>query len=394
MDCELTLSANRFSLRDMTQRFLIALFLLLLPLPALGQIPEISTAAKQAVMVDDRTGQVLFARDADARMPTSSMSKVMTMIVVFDALKAGEIKLDDRFLVSEKAWRKGGSKMFVGLDTKVSIEDLIRGVIVQSGNDATIVLAEGLSGSEEAFADRINEKAKEIGMTSSHFVNASGWPDENHYSTAADLALMARYLVRTYPEYYKYYGEESFAYNSIEQQNRNPLLYRDIGADGIKTGHTEAGGYGLIGSGVRGGRRVILVVNGLDSETARAQESAKLLEWGLGRFEALALFEKPSVLAQIPVVDGKVSEVAARPAQALTLTVPKGSRSKLTFKADYKTPLIAPVAAESKIGVLNIMLGDEVLRQVPLVTADHVEQAGFFARTMGKAKRFIGARGL
>jgi len=352
-------------------------------------MPDLETAAKQAVVVDFNTGQVLFSKDAGKRMPTSSMSKVMTMIVVFDALKSGAIKLDDTFVVSEKAWRKGGSKMFVGLDTRVSIEDLIRGVIVQSGNDATIVLAEGLAGSEEAFAERLNEKAKEIGMNDSQFRNASGWPDPEHYSTAKDLALMAEYLIKTYPEYYKYYSEENFTYNNIEQQNRNPLLYRKLGADGIKTGHTEVGGYGLIGTGVRDGRRVIIVVNGLESEKARAQESGKILEWGLGRFEIVDLFKKPTVLADMPVVLGKADVVSVRTAKMVRMTMPKGMKTKLEFSASYKGPLVAPIAEGDEVGSLRVTLGEDVLAEIPLRAVTNVEKAGIVSRTFGKAVQFI-----
>lgn len=373
----------------MTYRFFIFLFLLVFPLPSWAAAGDILTSAKQAVIVDYQTGQVLFSKDAQTRMPTSSMSKVMTMLVVFDALKSGEINLDDTFLVSEKAWRKGGSKMFVNIDTRVSVEDLIRGVIVQSGNDATIVLSEGLAGSEEAFADKLNEKAQQIGMENSHFVNASGWPDDNHYSTSYDLALMARYLIQNYPEYYKYYSETSFTYNNIEQQNRNPLLYRNLGADGIKTGHTEAGGYGVIGSAQRDGRRVIMVVNGLESERARAQESAKLLDWGLRRFENISLFESPVILTEIPLRRGKEDTISVKVDQKTLLTLPKGARDKISFVATYKTPLVAPIKAEQEVGRLQVLLDDKILTQAPLLSTASIEKAGFFSRTFDKAFQFI-----
>lgn len=225
-----------------------------------------TTIATQAIIVDASTGTILLDKGANDRMPTSSMSKTMTIYMVFDALKEGRLKLDDEFLVSEKAWRMEGSEMFIKVGDKVKIEDLIRGVVVQSGNDAAVALAEGLAGSEEAFAEAMNARAKDLGMTGSHFVNASGWPHPDHYSTPRDLALLAYRIIHDFPEYYHYFSEKEFTYNNIRQQNRDPLLGKLPGADGLKTGHTEVAGYGLIGSAKRGDRRLILVVNGLKSQ--------------------------------------------------------------------------------------------------------------------------------
>jgi serine-type D-Ala-D-Ala carboxypeptidase (penicillin-binding protein 5/6) len=247
-------------------RFFQILFaLLLFAAPAMAQVAPMETVAREAYIIDAETGQVLFEKNADQKMPTSSMSKTMTMYMVFEALKNGKLTLDQELPVSETAWRMQGSKMFVPLGQMVKVEDLIRGVIVQSGNDATIVLAEGLAGSEGEFAAAMNRKAKELGMINSNFMNASGWPDENHYSTCHDLAILAIALIRDFPDYYKYYAEKEFTYNNIKQGNRNPLLYKNIGADGIKTGHTESAGYGLMASGVRDGRRVVMVLNGMAS---------------------------------------------------------------------------------------------------------------------------------
>ena len=254
------------------------------------------TSAKQAIIVDYKTGNVLFEKNADQKMPTSSMSKVMSMYVIFDALKKGNLSLDDEFVVSEKAWKKGGSKMFIEVGKKVKVEDLIRGVIIQSGNDATIALAEGLAGSEEMFANALNRKAKELGMDNSSFMNASGWPDENHYSTARDLAKLAKAMIEEFPEYYEFYSETEFTFNDIKQANRNPLLGAGIGADGLKTGHTDDGGYGLIGTGVNDdGRRVIMVLNGMESKKERREESIRLLQWGLNGFTNVVLFENKKV---------------------------------------------------------------------------------------------------
>jgi D-alanyl-D-alanine carboxypeptidase (penicillin-binding protein 5/6) len=257
----------------------------LFSVPAFAQavIPP-QTAAKQAILVDAQTGAVLFAKNADERMPTSSMVKVMTIYLTFEGLKQNKLQMDDALPVSSYAWKQEGSRMFVNPGDHVRVEDLIRGVVIQSGNDASVVLAEALGGSEASFAERMNAKAKELGMANSHFMNATGMPDPNHYSTARDLAALAIAVIRDYPEYYHYFSELDFTYNKIKQGNRNPLLYRNIGVDGIKTGHTESGGFGLIASSLREGRRLILVVNGLESMQSRADEPAALLEWGYREF--------------------------------------------------------------------------------------------------------------
>ena len=262
------------------KKFLLS-FLLCLILPFAAEAEGVSqpeTLAKEAVIIDFETGAVLYDKNADIKTPTSSMSKVMTAMVVFDAIRSGKLSLEQTLPVSEKAWRSEGSKMFVALNSQVKVEDLIRGMIIQSGNDACVVLAEGVAGSEENFTELLNAKAKEIGMSGSHFMNSSGWPDPEHYSTVRDLAAMAKYLITNYPDEYKYYSEKEFTYNNIKQGNRNPLLYKNMGADGVKTGHTDDGGYGLIGSAVREGRRVIMVLNGTASMQERADEASKLVE--------------------------------------------------------------------------------------------------------------------
>ena len=361
-------------------------------MPAAQAEPLIETTAKQAIVVDYDTGAVLFERNADEKMPTSSMSKVMTMYAVFDALKNEAIKLDDKLLVSEKAWRKGGSKMFVEVDKKIPVEDLIRGVIVQSGNDATIVLAEGLAGTEDTFAERLTEKAHEIGMTNSNFKNASGWPDPEHYSTARDLATLADSLIRNFPEYYSYYAEQEFTYNNIKQRNRNPLLYRNIGADGVKTGHTEAGGYGLIGSGKQGERRVILVVNGLKDEKARAQESAKLLDWGLNRFTNHVMFTADETVETARVVMGKQENVSATTGKDLLVTVPKIAMKDIKVTANFSEPLLAPIKKDAEIGTLRIEIPNMNAIEHPLYAAETVESLGFFSAGLAKAKLFFSNR--
>ncbi len=351
---------------------------------------SMDSPAKQAIVVDYNTGTVLYEKNADERMPTSSMSKVITMLEVFDGLKTGQINLDQTFTVSEKAWRMGGSKMFVEVGKQVRVEDLIRGVIVQSGNDATVVLAEGLAGSEGAFADHLNARAKELGMTNSHFMNASGWPDEDHYSTARDLSILAAAIIRRYPEYYPYYSEKEFTFNDIKQGNRNPLLYRNIGADGIKTGHTEAGGYGLIGSGVQTGRRVIVVVNGLENMQQRADESARLLEWGLQRFSNHVLFAKGQSVEEIPVVMGTQTSLGVTVPEDLLVTVPNNGLEKVKITLEYNTPLIAPLQAAQQIGTVKVEVPDLGIATRSLVTSQAVERQGFFAAALSKIKFLLG----
>ena len=355
-----------------------------------AQAQSIQTDAKQAIVIDYDTGMTLYSKNADGRMPTSSMSKVMTMYVVFDAIQKGKVSLNDQFLVSEKAWRKQGSKMFVEVDKKVRVEDLIRGVIIQSGNDATIVLAEGLAGTEEAFADLLNYKAQELGMTNSHFMNASGWPDDNHYSTARDLATLGVKLIENFPEYYGYYSETEFTYNDITQENRNPLLYRNLGADGIKTGHTEVGGYGLIGSGKRDGRRVVIVINGLDSSKARANESAKLLDWGLRSFVNKKIVSAGAKIAEFETAYGRADTVAVGLSDDVVLSVPKLQGEGLDIKVTYDGPITAPVQKGDVLGEMQITIpGQETAFTYDVKALNSIEELGFFAKTVAKAKNFI-----
>jgi D-alanyl-D-alanine carboxypeptidase (penicillin-binding protein 5/6) len=349
----------------------------------------ISSSAKQAIMVDFETGMVLFEKNADERMPTSSMSKVLTAYLVFEALKDESLDLNDTFKVSKKAWKKGGSKMFVEVDKRVSIEDLLRGVIIQSGNDATIVLAEGLHGSEEAFARAMNLKSSELGMKNSHFANASGWPHPEHYSTARDLAILADHLIRDFPEYYHYYSETEYTYNNITQRNRNPLLFRDIGADGIKTGHTEEGGFGLIGSGQLDGRRVIVVLNGLEDEKARAQESARLLEWGLKGFENLTLFKNNETIDYAHVIMGKKEKIPMVIKTDLLISVPINVKNDLKVNISYNEPLLAPIRKGDQIGSMKVQIPRIKEIDIPLYAGESVESLGFFATTLEKVKLFI-----
>ncbi|MBI1327802.1 MAG: D-alanyl-D-alanine carboxypeptidase [Alphaproteobacteria bacterium] len=357
----------------------MSLFLISAPAFAL------ETVAREAIILDAETGAVLFEKNPDTRMPPASMSKTMTIYMVFDALKNGRMKLDQTCPVSEKAWRMQGSKMFVELGNNIAVEDLIRGVVIQSGNDATVVLAECLAGTEEGLADAMNIKAKELGMTGSNFTNASGWPDPEHYTTVRDLATLARALINNFPDYYKYYSETEFEYHGIKQGNRNPLLYRNIGADGVKTGHTEEAGYGLIGSGIRDGRRVIMVATGMTSMQERADETAKLLDWGMRSFENLKLAENKPTLFKVPVVLGKVPEVSVTMNETKTLTLPKMSAQKVKFKAVYKEPVLAPIKLGDAIGELEVIVPDMPVQKFPLVAAENVERMGFFMRAVSTA---------
>lgn len=348
---------------------------------------SVETKAKQVILLDYETGTVLFEKNADERMPTSSMSKVMTMYLVFDALKSGKISLQDEFIVSEKAWRMGGSKMFVPVNEKIKIEDLVRGVVIQSGNDAAIVLAEGLAGSETSFAAALNKKAAELGMNNSHFMNASGWPDPDHYSTARDLSILSRHLIQDFPDYYPYFSEKEFKYHDIKQGNRNPLLYRDIGADGIKTGHTEDGGYGLMASGVEDGRRVILVMNGMSSQQERADESARLLQWGLSGFSNIVPFRGGVPIEDADVVMGQLENVPLVIQDDITVTVPKLFQDDFRAEITYDTPLVAPLVEGDKVGVLRLLVpGSMNVREVPLLVGEDVPELGYFAKTLAKIK--------
>ncbi len=355
----------------------------------MADIVPFETVAREAYIIDAETGQVLFDKAGDQRMPTSSMSKTMTIYLVFDALKTGKLTLDQELPVSEKAWRMQGSKMFVPLGGMVKVEDLIRGVIIQSGNDATIVLAEGLAGSEGEFAVAMNRKAKELGMANSHFMNASGWPDPDHYSTCHDLATLAFALIRDFPEYYKYYSEKEFVYNNIRQGNRNPLLYKNIGADGIKTGHTETAGYGLMASGVRGGRRVVMVLNGMASMDERAQESTRLMEWALASFSNVTVFQPNTKVADAAVLMGVEKSVPLIVERDLKITMPRMAENAMKATAVYKGPLEAPVKKGQEVGVVRVTIPNMNPIELPIVAAKDIPRLGFFPSVVEKARRIV-----
>ncbi len=343
-------------------------------------IGDLETSARQAILLDFQSGTVLLSRSADSRMYPASMTKMMTTYLVFERLQNGTLSLDDTFLVSEEAWRKGGSKMFVEVGDRVRIEDLLHGIIVQSGNDATIVVAEGISGSEEAFAREMTETARELGMMNTQFRNASGWPDDDHYTTAEDLAILAQRIIQDFPEYYHFYSETEFTYADITQQNRNPLLYRDIGVDGLKTGHTEASGYGLTASALRGSQRLVLVVNGLDSTRARAEESERILDWGFREFGTYRLFEAGETVEEAAVWLGTESRVPLIVQKPVDIVMRRSARDDLRVVLHTMEPISAPVQPGSQQGEVVISApGMETVR-VPVVAGEPVERLGSMGR--------------
>ena len=348
----------------------------------------IETPARQAILVDAATGTVLMEKAAEVPMPPASMSKLMTIFMAFEKLKSGALNLDDKLLVSEKAWRMGGSKMFVMVNTRVSVADLLRGIIVQSGNDACIVIAEAISGSEEAFAEDMTRRAREIGLTDSTFRNATGWPDEGHEMSARDIAAIAGRIIREFPQYYGMFAEKNFTYNGIRQGNRNPLLYKNFGADGLKTGHTEVSGYGLVASAERKGRRLIMVINGLGSVRARSSEAARLLDWGFRETHTYKLFQKGDVVARADVWLGTEPNVPLVIERDLNLTLPRKLRRKMVARVIYKGPIPAPLLPGTPVARLVISVPERDPIEVPLVAGAAVKRLGMIGR-LGAAVNYL-----
>ncbi|YBV97516.1 D-alanyl-D-alanine carboxypeptidase [Phyllobacteriaceae bacterium JZ32] len=341
----------------------------------------IETRARQALLIDDATGTVLFAKNADELIPPASLAKLMTMEVVFDALTKGELSLDQTFPVSEYAWRTGGapsgtSTMFAKIKSTPRVEDLIQGVIIQSANDGCIVLAEGMAGSEEQFALLMNERARALGLEKSTFVNSTGLPAPGQKVSITELVSLARHIHRTYPRFYRYYAQESFTWNNIFQRNRNPLLRLDIGADGLGTGYTQESGFALVASAKRNGRRLFLGLSGLASDKERAEEARKLIEWGMDNFEDVLLFPENDVVGEASVYGGEHSAVKLRTGEAVELLLPKQDRLPLRARIIYNGPLIAPVEAGKQVGTLKIWMGDDLVQEKPVFTAEAVNEGG------------------
>ena len=352
------------------------------------------TAAAHAILIEAGSGSVLFEKAADDLIPPASLSKLMTQEVVFNLLKQGRLKATDEFIVSTNAWRRGGapshtSSMFIPIHSKVSVDDLLHGAIIQSANDACIVLAEGISGNESSFAELMTKRARELGLAKSTFGNSTGLPDPRQLMTARELAKLARHIIESYPDYYKYYSEREFTWNKIRQFNRNPLLTMNIGADGLKTGFTKEAGYGLVGSAVQNGLRLIVVVNGLRSEKERADEAKKMLEWGFHNFQSGLLFAEGQEIAQAKLYGGTKGHVPLTARKEVRLMVPRGSRDKIIARVVYSGPVPAPVQQGQKIGTLKVWRGEFVVLEVPLEAAESVAAGSMPRRAFDAATELV-----
>ena len=352
------------------------------------------TKAEQALLLDHGSGTVLFAKNADERVPPASLAKLMTMEVVFDRIRSGRLQLDELVTISEKAWREGGansggSTMFAELGSQVPVEDLVRGVIIQSGNDASIALAEHIGGTEDVFARLMTERARALGMEDSTFRNSTGLPDPEQLVTMRDMVTLARHLFETYPEFYRLYSEDSFTWNGITQRNRNPLLGENLGADGLKTGYTEASGYALVASAVRDGDRLFLAMSGLDSIRERAQEARSLMSWGTRAFERRRLFEAEEVVGGARVYGGSSREVGLVAGGPVDIFLPLTDRNDLRASIVYDGPLQAPISKGQPVGVLQVRQGDRVTQETPLFAAEDVGSGALHQRALDAAQEAL-----
>jgi D-alanyl-D-alanine carboxypeptidase (penicillin-binding protein 5/6) len=370
--------------------FFVAIIALLLSLPAFAQL-KFETRAPYAILMDYDSGTVLFQKQADMRIEPASMAKMMTIAVTFQMLKSGSLSLDDEFFVSEYAWKEGGassggSTMFAKLNSKIKVEDLLRSVIIQSGNDASIILAEGIGGTEETFANIMNELSEEIGLKDSFFTNSTGLPDEKMYVSARDLANLARYIIKEFPQYYPMFSEPDFEWNKIKQSNRNTLLSMDIGVDGLKTGHTESSGYGEVVSSTEGERRVIAVLHGMESIKQRSEEARKLITWGTRSFEKITAFNAGEIVGTIPVYGGEISKVGLVGDGAISLYIPKGSKKCLSANINYSSPIKPPVVEGDMIAQLQIMCDKQLIQSTPLYAEKSVEKGSIVRRATDALK--------
>jgi D-alanyl-D-alanine carboxypeptidase (penicillin-binding protein 5/6) len=343
------------------------------PVPAAPQL-----GANSYLLIDFNSERILVEHDADMRVEPASITKLMTAYVVFAELDQGNITLEETVAISEKAWRTGGSRMFIEPGMQVSVEDLIRGMVIQSGNDASVALAEHVAGSEDAFASLMNHYSELLGMADTNYMNSTGLPDPDHYTTARDIAILSAATVRDFPDYYPWYAEKEFTFNKIRQHNRNTLLWRDPAIDGLKTGHTEAAGYCLAASAKRDGMRLVSAVMGSASESSRASESQTLLNYGFRFFETVQLYEAGQELARGQVWKGLDEEVTLGLSEALFVTIPRGRYDELEAQVQMQPQLIAPLEAGEIVGTINVQLGDELIANRNLVTLGAVEEAGFF----------------
>jgi serine-type D-Ala-D-Ala carboxypeptidase (penicillin-binding protein 5/6) len=361
------------------------------PSPASTPLGPFDTIARQALIIDAETDAVLLEKHADERMPPSSMLKLMTLYIVFDMLKKGRLKLNQELPISERAWKMQGSKMFVQIGNQVPVEALLRGVVVQSGNDATVALAEGIAGSEAQFVELMTAKARELGLKDSSFRNSTGWPDPEQRMSSRDLARLARRLILDFPEYYHYFAERSFTWNNIAQENRNTALTRVPGSDGLKTGHTEEGGFGLVASAKRGNRRLIMVLNGLPSMKARAEESERLLEWGFREFDNITLFKAGEVIEEVPVYLGTRPAVPLVGGRDMVVTVPRSWQDTMQAKLRYRAPIAAPVLKGQELGRLEVSGRGVPNLSLPLLAGADVEKRGLLGRIPAVIGGFLGS---
>ena len=361
---------------------------------ASGQVQALETTARNAVLMDYDTGQILFAKDHQKMVPPASMSKLMTVYIIFSKLKDGSLSLDDTFTVSENAWRKGGaasggSTMFLNIGENVRVEDLIKGIIIQSGNDACIVAAENLAGSEEDFAVEMNKMARKIGLKNSSFANSTGLPDPNHKMSVEDIALLARRIIKEFPGYYYLFSQKTFTHNNITQGNRNPLLYSMPGADGLKTGHTEEAGFSLTASVKRGDRRLIEVMTGTKSNKERSEESGKIMNYGFREFDNYDVLEQGQKVADIPVWFGEQKEVGLVVAENLKLTMKKNKAANVKMTAVYDKPVKAPIKKGDKLGVVKIEIPGQPDVEVPLLADRDVAKLGLFGKISENLKYLL-----
>ena len=363
------------------KKYLIHIAVFLLMLTPASHAAYIDTDAEVAVVIDGHTGKVLFSKDKDKKTYPASMTKIMTTLIIFEKLANETLSLDDKFLVSEKAWReREGSSMFVEVDKEIRVEDLLRGIIVQSGNDACIVVAENIAGTEESFAKMMTQKAKEIGMKNTNFTNSTGMYDKDNYSTVYDIALLSMHLINEYPQYYHLFAETEFEWSGIKQNNRNSLLYKNMGVDGLKTGHLSKSGYGLAASAVDQNRRVISVVNGFESTQKRTQGSSRLITWAFREFTNLKLFEKEDIVGQVEISGASSKESDVSTGEEIIITVPKSKRDGLTTNIVVDDNISAPLNAGDKIGYLEISVPGEENQTYELYATNEIDRSNIFVR--------------
>ena len=363
------------------KKYLIHIAVFLLMLTPASHAAYIDTDAEVAVVIDGHTGKVLFSKDKDKKTYPASMTKIMTTLIIFEKLANETLSLDDKFLVSEKAWReREGSSMFVEVDKEIRVEDLLRGIIVQSGNDACIVVAENIAGTEVSFAKMMTQKAKEIGMKNTNFTNSTGMYDKDNYSTVYDIAILSMHLINEYPQYYHLFAETEFEWSGIKQNNRNSLLYKNMGVDGLKTGHLSKSGYGLAASAVDQNRRVISVVNGFENTQKRTQGSSRLITWAFREFTNLKLFEKEDIVGQVEISGASSKESDVSTAEEIIITVPKSKRDGLTTNIVVDDNISAPLNAGDKVGYLEISVPGEENQTYELYATNEIDRSNIFVR--------------